>query len=137
MTPQQIKLVQASWQQVVPIATQAAGLFYRRLFEIDPALRRLFKGDLAEQGRKLVSVIDVAVTSPDRIGEIVPAVETLGRRHAGYGVEPRHYDTFGAALLWTLKQGLGTAFTPEVRGARTASPGTLASVMKDAAYATA
>ena len=82
-------------------------------------------------------MIGVAVASLDRIDEIVPVVRMLGRRHVGYGVEPRHYDTVGAALLWTLKHGLGTAFTPEVREAWTAAYGTLASTMKAAAYETA
>jgi hemoglobin-like flavoprotein len=137
MTPHQVNLVQTTWQQVVPIASQAAALFYRRLFEIDPELRRLFRTDLAEQGAKLVSAIGVAVAKLDGLDEIVPVVQMLGRRHAGYGVEPRHYDTVGTALLWTLKHGLGTAFTPEVKEAWAAASGTLASTMKAAAYETA
>src|SRR5262245_25963689 len=137
MNSQQIKLVQATWEQLVPIAAQAASLFYRRLFEIDPALLSLFKTDLADQGAKLLAVIGVAVAKLDRLDEIVPLVQALGRRHAGHGVEPHHYDAVGAALLWTLKHGLGTAFTPEVKDAWTVAYGTLAATMKAAAYETA
>ena len=130
MTPEQKRLVQTTWEMVVPIADQAAILFYDRLFTLDPELRPLFaRGDMAEQRKKLMQMITVAVRGLDRIGELMPAVEALGRRHAGYHVRERDYDTVGAALLWTLEQGLGEAFTPEVREAWTLTYGTLAGVM--------
>ena len=130
MTPEQKRLVQTTWEMVVPIADQAAILFYDRLFMLDPELRPLFaRGDMAEQRKKLMQMITVAVRGLDRIGELMPAVEALGRRHAGYHVRERDYDTVGAALLWTLEQGLGEAFTPEVREAWTLTYGTLAGVM--------
>ena len=133
MTPEQKHLVQTTWEQVVPIADQAAILFYDRLFTLDPELRPLFThGDMAEQRRKLMQMITVAVRGLDRIGELMPAVEALGRRHAGYKVRERDYDTVGAALLWTLEQGLGEAFTPEVHEAWALVYGTLAGIMKGA-----
>jgi len=134
MTPQQIQMIQSTWIQVVPIADTAAGLFYGKLFELDPAVKPLFKGDMTEQGRKLMKTIGVVVNSLTRLEEILPTVQDLGKRHVAYGVEPRHYDTVGAALLWTLEQGLGPAFTPDVKAAWAAAYGTLASVMKEAAY---
>ena len=137
MTPQQIQMIQSTWTQVVPIADQAAGLFYGKLFELDPAVKPMFRGDMTEQGRKLMKTIGVVVNSLTRLEEILPAVQDLGRRHVAYGVEPKHYDTVGAALLWTLEQGLGPAFTPEVKDAWAAAYGTLASVMKEASYAPA
>jgi hemoglobin-like flavoprotein len=110
-------LVQDSFQLVVPIADTAAELFYGRLFELDPSLRSLFRGDMREQGRKLMQMLAVAVAGLDRLDALVPAVQALGRRHAAYGVEPRHFATVGEALLWTLAQGLGPAFTSDVRAA--------------------
>ena len=133
MSPQQVSLVQTSWQQVVPIADTAAGLFYGRLFELDPELKHLFKSDMTEQGRKLMAMISTVVAKLDSLGDIVPAVQDLGRRHVAYGVEPQHYDTVGAALLWTLEKGLGEAFTPEVKEAWTLAYTTLAGAMKEAA----
>ena len=136
MTPTEVGLIKASWAAVEPIADDAAGLFYGRLFELDPALQRLFRRtDMAAQRKVLMQTLAVVVKSLDRLDQIVPAVQALGRRHAGYGVRAAHYDTVGAALLWTLEQGLGDAFTPEVRGAWTEAYGTLASVMIDAANA--
>lgn len=132
MTPKQIALVQASWKQVQPIADQAAALFYSRLFLLDPSLKRLFKGDMQEQGRKLMQMIAVAVNSLWRLESIVPAVRSLGRRHAGYGVEPRHYVLVGDALVWTLEQGLGRAFTKEIEDAWRAAYGVLAATMQQA-----
>jgi len=117
----------------VPIAPSAAALFYDRLFVLDPTLKPLFKGDMAEQGRKLMEMIGTAVANLDRLETIFPAVQDLGRRHATYRVRPAHYDTVAAALLWTLGQGLGEAFTPAVEAAWTQAYTVLATVMKDAA----
>ena len=133
MTPEQIALVQSTWMQVVPIQATAASLFYGRLFELDPSLRPLFKTDIAGQGDKLMKMIDAAVTGLTDLGALVPAVEALGKRHVGYGVEDQHYDTVASALLWTLDKGLGPAFTPEVKAAWTETYVTLATVMKKAA----
>jgi hemoglobin-like flavoprotein len=130
---EQKKLVQQTWVMVVPIADQAAELFYGRLFELDPELKHLFKSDMKEQGRKLTQMLAAAVKGLDNLNQLVPAVENLGRRHVGYGVKDSHYDTVGAALLWTLEQGLGGEFTPEVRKAWTETYTVLATVMKNAA----
>lgn len=134
ITLAQKALVQESFAQVAAIAETAAALFYARLFELDPSLRPLFRGDLREQGRKLMQMIAVAVRGLDRLDAIVPAVQALGRRHAGYGVADEHYDTVGAALLWTLEQGLGPeTFTPDVREAWASVYRLLATTMKEAA----
>lgn len=133
MTPRQIDLVQGTWQKVLPIREAAAGLFYGRLFELDPALRDLFKGDLEEQGRKLIAMLTMTVNGLTRLEAILPAVADLGRRHAGYGVTDADYDTVGSALLWTLEQGLGAEFTVEVKEAWAGAYTLLAATMKQAA----
>jgi hemoglobin-like flavoprotein len=133
MTPKQIALVQHSWRQVLPIAETAARMFYERLFALDPSLRPLFRGEMGEQGRKLMAMISFAVKGLTRVEQIVPGVQALGRRHAGYGVRDEHYATVAAALLWTLEQGLGASFSAEVREAWVAAYGVLANTMKDAA----
>jgi hemoglobin-like flavoprotein len=133
MNTQQIQLVQDSFAQVVPIADTAADLFYARLFELDPSLRPMFPGDLREQKKKLVTMLTVAVNGLSRLEQIVPAVQELGRRHGGYGVTPAHYDTVAAALLWTLEQGLGDAFTLDVHAAWVETYTLLATTMQNAA----
>lgn len=132
MTPAEVDLVKDSFRKILPIADQAAALFYARLFELDPELRPLFRGDMAEQGRKLMSMIAVAVSSLDRLETILPAVRQLGARHASYGVREEHYATIGAALLWTLEKGLGPDFTHAVRAAWTTTYSLLANTMIDA-----
>ena len=134
MTPEEKKLVQESFAKVAPIAEQAAALFYQNLFSADPTLKPLFKGDMVEQGKKLMKMIATAVNALDKLEAIVPAVQDLGRRHVVYGVKPQHYDTVGAALIQTLAQGLGPAFTPEVKNAWITVYGVLATTMKAAAY---
>ena len=117
MTPTQIKLVQESFAKVAPIAATAADLFYGRLFEIAPHIRAMFPEDLTEQKKKLMAMLGTVVAGLGRIDALMPAVRALGRSHAQYGVTSAHFAPVGVALLWTLKKGLGDAFTPEVREA--------------------
>ena len=118
---------------MLPIAPTAAAMFYDRLFVLDPTLRPLFKGDMGEQGRKLMSMIGTAVANLGHLDAIVPAVRDLGRRHAGYGVQQSHYDTVATALVWTLEQGLGDDFTPATRRAWIEAYTNLAGTMQQAA----
>ena len=133
LTVTQKTLVQNTFATIAPIADDAAVLFYRRLFELDPSLERMFRGDMKEQRKKLMQMLTAAVKGLDRLDQLVPVVEDLGRRHAGYGVVDAHYETVGSALLWTLEKGLGAAFTPEVRDAWATVYGLLATTMKNAA----
>ena len=117
MTPAQIVLVEQSYAEVKPIADVAAKLFYQRLFQIAPEVEPLFKGDIEEQGRKLMSVLTTAISllrHPEKLGQ---ALEQLGRRHRGYGVRPEQFVPVGEALIWTLEQGLKERFTSERRDA--------------------
>jgi hemoglobin-like flavoprotein len=137
MTPTQIELVQTTWARLAPVAEQAAELFYGRLFSLDPSLKALFRGDMKAQGRKLMTMISFAVKGLRRLDALVPAVQDLGRRHAGYGVKDEHYATVGAALLATLAEGLGEAFTEEAEQAWTSAYELLAATMRSAAAAPA
>jgi hemoglobin-like flavoprotein len=130
VTPQQIALVQATWRQVHPIAERTAEFFYGHLFALDPSLRPLFRADLQAQGRKLMATLAFAVDSLAHLERIAPEVRALGRRHAGYGVQERHYDTVGAALMWTLERVLGSGFTREMADAWSAAYAVLADMMK-------
>ncbi|WP_424965831.1 MULTISPECIES: globin family protein [unclassified Dinoroseobacter] len=137
MTPDQVNLVQTSFKSVAPIAETAADIFYARLFEIAPETRALFPEVMTDQKKKLMQMLGVAVNGLTNLEAIVPAVQELGARHQGYKVTDAHYDSVGAALLYTLEKGLGDAFTPEVEAAWAETYGTLASVMKDAQKAVA
>ncbi len=117
MTPRQIELVRQTFALVELRAEVMALVFYQRLFALDPALRPLFRADIDEQGQKLMQMLGVAVALLEQPFALEPSLEALGRRHAGYGVEDRHYDTVGEALLDTLGESLGGAFTPEVLNA--------------------
>jgi hemoglobin-like flavoprotein len=133
LTVHQKDLVQGTFASIATIADDAAVLFYQRLFELDPSLRPMFRGDMAEQRKKLMQMITAAVKGLDHLEQLVPVVQDLGRRHVRYGVQDSHYDTVGQALLWTLEAGLGRQFTPEVKEAWTAVYGLLATTMKNAA----
>lgn len=135
MTPEQVRLVRESFALVQPLAAPAAADFYQRLFARDPALRALFRGDLAEQGRRLMQMIGGAVAMLDRPAALEATLRQLGARHVGYGVRPDHYASVGAALLDTLAHGLGEAFTPAVRAAWTAMYGHVSRTMQDGAAA--
>lgn len=133
MTPTQKQLVRQSFKKIIPIADTAATLFYARLFELDPTLKTLFKGDMQAQGRKLMDMIAIAVRNVENLDVVLPAVEDLGRRHVAYGVTDAHYDTVAQALLDTLAKGLGADFTTEARSAWTELYQIIAGAMKQAA----
>ncbi len=132
INPRQKKLVQESFKKVVPIAPTAAGLFYDRLFELDPSLRSLFKTDLKEQGRKLMAALGTLVRGLDDLDAALPVILEMGSRHGSYGVKPEHYPTVGRALLDTLKKGLGKSFTAEHRDAWASVYSTVAAIMQRA-----
>jgi len=133
MTPKQIKQVQESWKKVALISEQAADIFYTKLFEKMPELQSLFKTDMEEQGKKLMTMIGSAVALLNKPDKLVPVVQQLGERHATYGVESAHYDVVGAALLETLEAGLGDDFTSPLKQAWTEVYGLLATTMIEAA----
>lgn len=129
MNTDDIDRVQASFAKVVPIRAAAAELFYGRLFEIAPEVKPMFKGDMKEQGRKLMTTLAVVVNGLKDLPSILPAAEALAVKHNDYGVKPEHYAPVGEALIWTLEQGLGPDFTPETRQSWIAAYGALSGVM--------
>ena len=134
MTPEQVTLVQDSFAKVVPIADQAAVIFYDRLFEVAPQVKPMFTGDMAEQRRKLMAMLSTVVAGLSRLETILPAASALATRHVTYGAQPAHYPVVGSALLWTLEKGLGEAWTPDVADAWTEAYGTLSGYMISQAY---
>jgi len=135
MSAEDIRLVRQSFAQAASEPDAVAAIFYKRLFELDPALRPLFRKDVAEQERKLMQMIDAAVALLERPQALMPTLEGLGRRHAGYGIRDEHYDTVEVALILALQQGLGPAFTKEARSAWIALFDLIAGTMKRAAAA--
>ena len=121
MEPEQVKLVQQTFGQVVPIADKAAEIFYDRLFEIAPAV-------------KLIATLAAVVNGLSDLPSVLPAASALAKRHVGYGARPEHYPVVGEALLWTLARGLGSQWTPEVAGAWTAAYTALSDFMIEEAY---
>lgn len=134
VSSRQIILVQESFAKVAPISEKAAEIFYARLFEYDPSLKPLFKKGMKTQGKMLMSALTMAVESLTHLNTLVPELEELAMRHVQYGVKPQDYTPVGNALLYTLKQGLGDEFTPEVRQAWVDTFRLLATVMKKHAY---
>lgn len=129
MDPDQIDLVQATYEQLLPMADALAERFYARLFELSPELRSLFPADMASQRHKLMSTVDAAVVSLWRIESVSPALAALGRRHLEYGALPAHYELVGAALLGAIGESLGPIYTPEVEEAWEAAYTLISSTM--------
>ena len=134
ITPQQKLLVQESFAKVEPIADEAAELFYGKLFEYDPSLKKLFKGDIKEQGKKLMATLKIAVKSLDDIDSLIPVLQDLAARHVDYGVTADDYTPVGNALIFALRTGLGNDFTPGLRAAWVEVYSTIANVMRQHAY---
>jgi hemoglobin-like flavoprotein len=134
MTPDQVKAIQESFAKVAPISEQAAELFYGRLFEIAPAVKPLFRGDMKEQGRKLMATLAVVVNGLSNLEAILPAASALAKRHVNYGVKAADYVPVGTALLWTLERGLGADWTPQLEAAWGTAYGVLSEFMIGEAY---
>ena len=115
VTDKEIALIQTSFEKIRPISAKAAELFYANLFTMDPSLRHLFKKDMAEQGKMLMSVLSSAVRGLSNIDELVPVLSELGKRHAGYGVIDTHYLTVGAALIQIGRAHVLTPVTDQCR----------------------
>jgi hemoglobin-like flavoprotein len=134
MTPDQVKVIQDSFLVLKPISDQAAELFYGRLFEIAPTIKPMFRGDMKEQGRKLMAVLATVVHGLGNLESVLPAAGALAKRHVGYGVKPSDYRPVGAALLWTLERGLGAQWTPDLAAAWGAAYSVLSEFMIIEAY---
>jgi hemoglobin-like flavoprotein len=133
MDAKQIELVQRTFEERVrPIAQEVGEIFYLRLFEMEPSLKPLFKGDIKRQGQMLMTAIGLAIQSLDQPDKVAIATKDLGVRHAGYGVQPGYYNIFGAALIWALEQVMGPDFTPEVKEAWGEAYAILAKAMRQA-----
>ena len=132
MTPRHIVLVQTSFERIRPVLEPAAMMFYDRLFALDPSLRGMFRQSREAQAQKLAQALAVVVKGLENPSQLRGAIEALGRRHAGYGVRDHHYTTVGEALIWTLEQGLGDAWTADVRAAWVDAYGWLSFVMREA-----
>lgn len=135
MTSEQVEIVQSTWPKLLRIEETAARIFYRRLFEMDPSLKPMFVGDIEQQGRKLMRVLDYAVNGLSHLESMLATLRELGLRHVGYGVKAHHYGTVGRALIWTLERGLAGEFTPAVREAWAAAYRILATAMQESAAA--
>jgi hemoglobin-like flavoprotein len=133
MTPEQAQIIKLTFAQVMRERDKVGRMFYDRLFSIAPEVKPLFKGDIAEQSRKLMDTLALAVGMLRDMPTLVITLEGLARRHVGYGVKDEHYDKVGEALLWTLERGLGDAFTAQVRDAWAALYVAVAKIMREAA----
>jgi hemoglobin-like flavoprotein len=129
ITEEDKALVASTWRLIIPIQETAADLFYRRLFELAPQYRGLFKSDMEAQKRKLMAMLAFVVKSlswpetawredVDQRSDLFLVVLALGRRHSDlYRVPSEAYEIVREALMWTLDYGLGEAFTPAARSA--------------------
>ncbi|WP_421990568.1 globin family protein [Roseococcus sp.] len=135
MHPHRIRLVRASYAKVALMGPRTARLFYGRLFDLDPSVERLFNlSRMRSQGTKFMAALSFVVDHLDRPERLHPVAREMALRHLGHGARREHYIPLGEALLWTLEQGLGADFTPELRGAWAEAYVILASVMTEAAY---
>src|SRR5512138_1569676 len=130
MTPDQVALVQATYDKIAPIHVTAGALFYRRLFELNPELRPLFHHDIMAQSRKLMDMIELVVEHLGEFESLQPRLQALALAHIGYGARDEDYDTIGTALIWAIRQGLEDQFTPADEAAWLAAYGMLADAMK-------
>ena len=127
-----IQLLQRTFKKIEPIAQETGELFYGRLFQVDPTLRPLFKGDLKTQAKMLMTAIGLTIQSLDQPGKVMPELQAIGLRHTGYGAMPADFDKFGGALVWAFQQSLGDDWTDDVQAAWIAAFSFIRTSMKQA-----
>lgn len=110
MMQNEIQSIRASIGLLNGRTEEFAALFYERLFTIRPDLRRMFRGDMTAQGKKLMDAILVLNASLDRFPQLRPTLRHMGARHASYGVQPEHYQVVATALLDTFQNFAGPQF---------------------------
>lgn len=114
---EQRRLIRESFAKIEPALGLVASLFYLRLFDLDPSLRRLFRGPIKEQTQKLADAMKLVVMSLDHQRALTPALKLLGARQRRNGVKGADYETFSKALIWTLEQSLEARFTRKTKAA--------------------
>jgi hemoglobin-like flavoprotein len=117
MSPEQIGLVRTAFEKLYAASETTAALLYVKLFELNPTLKLLFKGNMKEQGQKVMDMFYLAATNLDQPDQIALTFQQLGQRHVEYGVKPEDYLTMSAAMEWTLEMTLGEEFTPKMKTA--------------------
>jgi hemoglobin-like flavoprotein len=103
MNAEDIALVQRSFAQLSRHTDTLPDLFYSRLFAMNPSLRGMFTGDMADQKRRFLTMLKLVATDLSRPAEWLPMVHELGRGHGRYGVTPQHYDQVAVALLSAIE----------------------------------
>jgi len=133
MTPRERRLVRDSFPIIRDEAGPLSLLFYGRLFEMDPALRPMFHGDIARQGIKLMEMLAAVVNSLDQLETLTPVLHAMGQRHTAYGVVPAHYAMVEKALTWAIGQALDLDSNAEELSAWRKVINEIGTVMKDGA----
>ncbi len=130
MKPEHIKLVKRSWKILMGVDPKIIGdAFYSKLFTDNPGIRKLFPSDMNRQYIKLVDMLSSIIMNLNQPEFVSADIVAMSKRHTGYGVKPAHYALVGTALLWTLKQGLGTDWNQDIEDAWTSCYTSLADVM--------
>ncbi len=130
MKERHIELVQSSFTKVAPQAVSCSVVFYRKLFEVEPELKSLFRNDIHVQGIMLMKVLSMAVNSLYDLSSIQKDLRELGQRHENYGVQERHYQIIENALIEMLKDVLADGFSSELESAWRAVYRTISLIMK-------
>ncbi|HLP36442.1 globin domain-containing protein [Lacibacter sp.] len=130
MTKEEIILIKRTWKLFREINPAVVGdTFYSKLFLDNPSVRKMFPKEMNQQYQKLIDMLSIVVGRLDNLDELSSDIAAMAQRHVAYGVKPAQYKKVGEALLWTLEQGLGKDFTPEVKEAWTKCYTTLADTM--------
>lgn len=126
MNADQIQLIRSTWSAVHPAAHRVTGLFYARLFQLDPSLEPRIGRQSMQQAQRLMALMETAICGLDRLPALRRMLLHFGKRYATCGIRPGDYATFGAAWLWALGESLGHTFSPAARNAWTSFYGLVA-----------
>jgi NAD(P)H-flavin reductase/hemoglobin-like flavoprotein len=112
---------------------EVALYFYSYLFLRYPQTRDMFPPAMTRQRDRLVGALVRIVTNVDRVDELVPYLQDLGRDHRKFGTVTAHYPAVGEALLATLRHFSGDTWTDDLAADWAAAYGLVAGAMSGAA----
>lgn len=118
MTAKEIEIVKKSWRKLQGINPELLGdVFYTKLFLLNPSLERMFKTPKEIQSKKLIDMFHSIVLNLENLDGLSDEIEKMGNSHKGYGAKPKHYDSVGNALIWTLANALQKDWNDDVEKA--------------------
>src|SRR2546421_1519032 len=115
MTEASLKRIAAHYDLIAGRMYALAQAFYKRLFEVMPEARPLFRIDIDLQSQHLAAALAMIIRNLRLLDVLEQPLMELGAAHAQVGVRPEQYPILCRTMVETLRDGSGDAWSPELQ----------------------